>query len=124
MRNQIIKALVEAFITIAIIVGFLFLLVTALSCESKPTKKELHEKQIKSLFYYEGGPHKNAFSLVSELSNDPKSIENLRCGYVEDTINHTLDVYWEFTSKNRFGGVVRQDISFKSDTLGNIIKFY
>lgn len=124
MRNQIIKALVEAFITIAIIVGVLFLLVTALSCESKPTKKELHEKQIKSLFYYEGGPHKNAFSLVSELSNDPKSIENLDCFYIEDTINHTLDVRWDFTIKNKLGGVERQKLMFQSDTLGNIIKFY
>lgn len=124
MRNKIVKALVEVFITIAIVLGIISLLMSALSCESKPTKKEIHDKQIKSLFYYEGGPHKNAFHLVSELSNDPRSIENLGCTYVEDTINHTLDVYWEFTAKNAFGGAVREDISFQSDTLGNIIKIY
>ena len=124
MRDRFIKAIVFAAIRVLFILAVVYMLLTALSCQSKPSKKELHEKQIKSLFYYDGGPHKNAFLLVSELSNDPKSIENLGCSYVEDTINHTLDVYWEFTAKNAFGGVVRQDVSFQSDTLGNIIKFY
>lgn len=92
--------------------------------ESKPTKKEMHKKQIESLFHYDGGPHKNAFSLVSKMVNDPKSIENLGCYYVEDTLNHVLEVEWEFTVKNKFGGVEREKLNFQSDTLGNIIKIY
>lgn len=124
MRNQFLQKAVEYAITFTLIICGLFLIYSIIGCDSRPTKKELHKKQIESLFYYNGGPHITAFNLVSKLSNDPKSIENLGCSYVEDTINHTLDVYWEFTSKNAFGGVVRQDVSFQSDTLGNIIKFY
>lgn len=94
------------------------------SCENKQTKKEIHKKQIESLFFYKNGPHKKAYALVYDLSNDPMSIENLGCVYVEDTINHTLDVRWDFTTKNAFGGNVKESISFQSDTLGNIIKLY
>ena len=124
MRNQFLQKAVYYAVIFALIICGLVLIFSLFGCENKPTKKELHQKQIESLFYYRGGPHKTAFSLVSKMANDPKSIENLDCVYIEDTINHTLDVHWDFTYKNAFGGVVREQIVFQSDTLGNVIKFY
>ena len=124
MRNEFLQKAVDWTIRIVTVVVLFYLLFTLFSCDKKPTKKELHQKQIESLFYYRGGPHKTAFNLVSGMINDPKSIENLDCVYIEDTINHTLDVHWDFTYKNAFGGVVREQVIFQSDTLGNVIKFY
>ena len=106
---------------ISIIILSVFSLI---SCEEKPTKEQLHRKQIESLFYYENGPHKTAYHLISQQAKDPNSLENLGCYYVEDTIENTLDVNWEFTATNSFGGRLRYYVSFKSDTLGNIIETY
>ena len=105
---------------LVIILGILFLF----SCEEKPTKAELHNQQLNSLFYYSGGPHKTAYDYVYKQLNDPSSLENIDCVWVEDTTTNILTVQWEFSAKNAFGGRLREYVVFDSDTLGNIVKVY
>lgn len=125
MKNKIIKAYLIAFSFIINIILCLFLiLLLASSCDSKPSKKELHQKQIESLFFYNGGPHKTANHYLSNQLKDPRSLENVSCIYIEDTINHVVKVKWEFTATNSFGGRIRDYVVFDSDTLGNIVKVH
>lgn len=95
------------------------------SCkDTKPTKQELHNKQIESLFFYNGGPHKKAYSYLANQLNDPNSLENVSCIYIEDTISNVVKVKWEFTATNSFGGRIKDFVIFDSDTLGNIVKVH
>lgn len=113
-----IKMIIAVFFSI--IIGLLLR-----SCKDpKPTKESLHKKQIESLFMYNGGPHKGAFNYLSNQLNDPESLDNIRCIYVEDTISNIVSVKWQFTAKNAFGGRVRHYVIFDSDTLGNIVKVH
>lgn len=122
MKNKILTTVFEIIVSIAIATLFILLFI---SCsEKKLTKQEQHQKQIESLFFYNGGPHKTANHYLSNQLNDPNSLENVSCVYIEDTINHIVKVKWEFTATNPFGGRVRDYVLFDSDTLGNIVKVH
>lgn len=90
------------------------------SCGHKQTKQEIHKKQIKSLFMYHNGPHRQAYEAIKSDLKDPNSFENLGSKYVEDTIKNTLIVRMDFTASNSFGANIKDYVLFESDTLGNI----
>lgn len=121
----IMKKLTKILLKLSVLFSVIaMILIIASSCEEKPTKVQLHRKQVESLFYYSGGPHKTAFSYVQKQLNDPESLENIDCVWVEDTTTNIITVHWEFSAKNAFGGRLREYVVFDSDTLGNIVKVH
>lgn len=84
------------------------------------TKEELRDEKIRSEFSVWDGSHINLEKVIKKSLNDPESYKHIETSY-SDNKDYVL-VKTVYSSKNGFGGVIKQSVWAKSDTNGNVIE--
>ena len=82
------------------------------------TPEEKHKARIERQFNRDGS-HKGLTRRIKSDMNDPDSYEHVVTIYTEG--KNYLTVYTTFRGKNAFGGIVKNKIIAKVDTVGNVL---